>query len=880
MGGFNMPVVSQVNNLKNLVDELNKSNYILWNGDEPLDEVLSQLSSYEIDPSAKLQANIARNINFLSSAKLYIKEHSLEQYHGDFESLYDMLKYINEKLPDLFKTKFENVSVLINSNDSKEVIDTIQQFANLKLHPNVWTDEEKVLYATIDNFDKEYENLKSKLLSNIEKIEKYDDIEYESVDGLKKDILIRLGKIKEILETTKDRSIKVAVFATKKTGKSMVIDGILEEEYAPTSLELATPTVIEYVPHDSNKIILIENGRVIFESENVKEVRKYLKEKFEKVNKAGKLLPEIMVKYPKRNRFVEYTVYDTPGPDLAGSEHGKVIETYLEKSDVALFIMDYSKYAQEEEIKLLEKVIKEYKEKKKKKLSLIVAVNKIDLMYSDQDLEKMQTRVAEFIREKLKVLDIDELVVIPISAMYYFYALTMEKMLPEAREDLEKLDESEKTEIHENKSYLSTLDTAKSVLKRHYGVRERIGTKHVKELSNFETFFKYADFIAKVKALPEKLKGLFYQVDSTIKLGVNNTLELLKLVEKDKEQVEKVFEEYKKQVRDIEVVIDVNYKEYEESLNKKKEEVKKKLVENLKQLYKALEKEIIDKSNDLENGVIELIDKQNFSTYFEEQATVRIVRFKEEINNVLLEKLKKQAQSLYNDIIEELKSHVKRQTDDLKNKLKEILEKIKESTYELENKIKLEFGISINLELPAFVAEPSLGEFEALFEKNLEDLTVSTESSLEKINNSIGKIYGDDFLKDFVRVFDFFGTFTSQWAEDSKERFRDKFENVKKDLKLGIGNIMTLVQNDLLENFDNFVNFSILLSENKRKIDEFMEGLKSITGFVEEKSSKSLDEKREIIEFSKQVLGILSEPKEGFLSLWKEVVPIFEKQKN
>ena len=42
------------------------------------------------------------------------------------------------------------------------------------------------------------------------------------------------------------------------------------------------------------------------------------------------------------NNFESYTIYDTPGPDLAGAEHSHSAKRALNECDVATFAIDYN----------------------------------------------------------------------------------------------------------------------------------------------------------------------------------------------------------------------------------------------------------------------------------------------------------------------------------------------------------------------------------------------------------------------------------------------------------------------------------------------------------------------------------------------------------
>ena len=75
----------------------------------------------------------------------------------------------------------------------------------------------------------------------------------------------------------KKRPIRIAAMGTKKAGKSVVINSLLQRDYAPTSAVLPTPNTIKYIPDDIKKLKLDYNGKS-YEFDTADELKEYIGE--------------------------------------------------------------------------------------------------------------------------------------------------------------------------------------------------------------------------------------------------------------------------------------------------------------------------------------------------------------------------------------------------------------------------------------------------------------------------------------------------------------------------------------------------------------------------------------------------------------------------
>lgn len=283
-------------------------------------------------------------------------------------------------------SKFNHDSVIVvRSSDYDETIFLYQQFIYLEIAPKIYPRKE--FYKKI-------------LLKSIRK-----NLDY------------------------KEQHINIGIFSTKKSGKSTLINALLKDEYSPSSYEIPTPCIIEYKPVKYSRYIKLYIFDKVERLSNQRELIDKLNNIFKSMAISGKELPKITIEYPKLDSF-NFNLYDTPGVDLAGSKHYELVEEILEKIDCAIFIVDYTKYAQKSELELLEK-IKSYFDKVGKNVPIVCVVNKIDAMFTDAGSEKIKVRVADFIYNKLKYLNLRDFIVIPISAITELYLSIIRKHFPE-----------------------------------------------------------------------------------------------------------------------------------------------------------------------------------------------------------------------------------------------------------------------------------------------------------------------------------------------------------------------------------------------------------------------------------------------------------------
>lgn len=247
-------------------------------------------------------------------------------------------------------------------------------------------------------------------------------------------------KICEQIKKAQDVEMKVAVAASKKTGKSVLVNCMLGVELAPTSPELATPNNCIYKRSPDNCFHLQTAGKDDVENfDSLESLR-------ERISKAFKMAQEnvethfacedMLISYVSNgNNFESYTIYDTPGPDLAGAAHDDIADKAVKECDVAIFAIDYTKYLTTSEEKFLKK-IKNIFQAKNKFHTLIFVINKIDQALNDKGT-KSRIKSIDFIRTRLREIDdnYEDCIVFATSAQDYFWSLELEN----AAERLEEL---------------------------------------------------------------------------------------------------------------------------------------------------------------------------------------------------------------------------------------------------------------------------------------------------------------------------------------------------------------------------------------------------------------------------------------------------------
>lgn len=544
-----------------------------------------------------------------------------------FGLLSEMLKEI--ELDD--SDKEYEIVVLGDYNASKETVNEvrcqlcgiIQQllYINISLsRVHVCTEKEARDNEKVRKFQDNIKKHKEAICESIKRVEEFNG----DVKGHKGFILESLKRIQGYIDETQENELTIAVAASKKSGKSVIVNSMIECELAPTSLELATPNNCIYRKSNDSDYHLKYNGKG-YKSSDSKTLRKKVLEFFKKAEtdvKGGLGIPDMELWYPSdRNSFSNYTIYDTPGPDLAGATgHKEAAERGVKAADVIVFTIDYSKYLTDSEYSYLQNVIQFCRENQKN-YSLILNVNKLDERYNNGG-NNNGVRIVDFIRNRLielgktEGMDLRNCVVIGTSALTYYNALAAPNLSCTLDEDncsvllsdfsTETIDEC--IESIDSSVSIEEEASAKSILNQLYEMTRKAKVYHkkkiasieeMKEFSGMPNFLSYVDYIGTQKARSEKVNVLLSKIDGEYS-EIMNRFHLEELFQKLSENKD-LLEKAKKILRDfnqaVNEILDPDYKDlYGECYAKIYDENENMQSEYLKYLTKKIPIEFNDVS--------------------------------------------------------------------------------------------------------------------------------------------------------------------------------------------------------------------------------------------------------------------------------------------
>ena len=335
----------------------------------------------------------------------------------DYRIVIDDLKWDEQSGEEKQEDKKDTVKRMI--------AEIFQQFVFLNLNMDIMSKSEIKETIVKERFRKEYQNLKKRLSCAIAVVDEVmaegmlSPKGQEQADRMK----VALQNIETQVQRGHERPIRIAAMGTKKAGKSVIINTLLGQEYAPTSSELPTPNVIQYIPAAPDSGLLLEYKGKNRGFDSVEELRTYIEKEFEEAQQhtgEGAGLSEMVIHYPTEE-FTGFEIYDTPGPNFAGAgdEHEKIAKDCIEKVDVCIFVINYSAHLTKDEVEFLQNIHTFFKEKGKF-YSLLIAINRIDERYS-APVEKSVTRAVDYIRKLMEGLEYPNIVTFGTSALQSFY---------------------------------------------------------------------------------------------------------------------------------------------------------------------------------------------------------------------------------------------------------------------------------------------------------------------------------------------------------------------------------------------------------------------------------------------------------------------------
>ncbi len=392
----------------------------------------------------------------------------------------------------------------------------------------------------------------------------------EELSEITNEIMTSLGRIQSNINRMKKVELKISVAASKKTGKSVMVNSMIGAEIAPTGLELATPNNCIYKKSQDEMFHLKWGERSMVDFATREELQEYISEAFKNAQNDKEhnfTIDDMTVYYvPTEGRFDAYTIYDTPGPDLSGANHYASAKKAMEEADVVIFAIDYGKYLTESELAYLQD-IKELFERNNKYYSLVFVVNKLDLRYGT-DNDKSVTRILDFMRTQLINRDenLKDCIIMGTSALQYFSCMKA-PTLPHC-EELAKGAENDREfgiilddciEQYVGKREMTCLNFVSEQwnrLRRFHSVHCS-SLEEIQDYSGLANLFGYIEYLTKGKAVDEVVKSIGVAIDREY-IKIANFFKMQELEEeisKNREKAEEIRRIVKQFLADIKTLM-------------------------------------------------------------------------------------------------------------------------------------------------------------------------------------------------------------------------------------------------------------------------------------------------------------------------------------
>lgn len=492
-------------------------------------ELYKFIEELNIDDSYLYILKTAKEMEFSGiNVKIVDKESDITLKDNIF-SLSELLEEVEEELIEAYQ-------VIIDTEDKNLVSDVIQALIYLNINLEVIMKKEKRDRARANAFKTGFYKMKRSIIKAQDAI---NDIEIiDELSGEKENILKILNNIEVNLDRAKERNLNISVMATKKSGKSVVVNSFLEEQYAPTSLELPTPNTCVYKKSSDNRI------RLIYGEQNIcfdtpEDIYKFTYNEFKRVQNDSEIactIDDMEIHYINDNNdFATFTIVDTPGPNYAGANsiesgenmHKRSAYKWIEKSDVVIFLVNYSNYLTLDEEEFFRDIKSQF-EKHDKFYSLVVAVNKLDEMYMSECENKSVVRFLDYIRCKLNSLGYKGFIVLGTSARSYFDGIKVSqidnaelKLLGETKrigqlsgyELRQRLKKLKRKYIGKSQmTVLSFVDDQLEKLECFHGLDD-VSLEILRERSGIPKLMEYTTYVAMQKANTELYSSIIRSID-------------------------------------------------------------------------------------------------------------------------------------------------------------------------------------------------------------------------------------------------------------------------------------------------------------------------------------------------------------------------------
>ncbi|MEK6266851.1 MAG: dynamin family protein [Clostridium sp.] len=515
------------------------------------------IEELEVNDSLLFRLKIAKEIDF-TGISVMLKDKITE------EILIDNITSLSNLIHGIDEYMVKNCNLIIDTEDNDLISEITQALIYLDIELDVMMKKEKSDRKILNAFRRQFEKIRASVVKGEKALYNLDVIDEFSHE--KHALLTTFNDIEDDLEKARDRSLKISVMATKKAGKSVIVNSFLNEQYAPTSLEIPTPnTCIYKKSKDGNLRLIYGEADILFK--NPEDMYKYTYNEFKKAQndkEHGYTIDDMEIYYTdENNSLTSFTIIDTPGSnyslakDSSSGEniHKNITFKWIEKSDVVLFLINYSSYLSTDEDELLKSIKLEF-EKHNKFYSLVVVVNKLDDMFISECENKSVVRFLDYIKCKLNDLGYSEFVVMGTSARSYFDIIKVCRIDSDIIKDLGEMEPIEKLKgsqlrarlktlkekfIGKNEmSTLSFIDDQLEKLECFYGLVD-YDLNTLKEKSGVPSLVNYTTYIAMQKAHIEVYGALIRSIDEKY-LKVKNRSILHTLMDLKKEMIDEIQE--------------------------------------------------------------------------------------------------------------------------------------------------------------------------------------------------------------------------------------------------------------------------------------------------------------------------------------------------
>lgn len=839
-----------------------KENYYLVDKNIKLHNLIEQSGlQSKILHNLKLAHNISFDADLLNNnKKIPIK---------NMQELLEKIKE-NEEYKLLVKSDKQGLELYY------EIVDILQELIYLKLHMDVTTEEELKYVKYYENFNK----VDKQLLQNAQKLkDKINSYEVEDEDVLKtkEDIVNDLEELINFIKNLQKRKLNIVVMALAKVGKSLLVDALLGDEYAPTSLTQSTPNSIIYEEWDKDYIeVKIEANPDIkgYEKEQkfVFNTPSEVKNKLNKIfNKAmnddenSYSIPDIYIKIP--NKSLGFRIIDTPGPNVKGADHAKIAKKWLEKADAIVYLTDVSKGVSltpedEEFFKEVKSTLYKYERFN----SLIFGLNQIDRLYEGGSNKSIIQNISHR-RERLKNINKDKgdenghkIPIIATSLLVYVNALQFKDLVKKylnkdfedtnefIRDAIDEFDMNDDMNDNERDIY-SKIDFIIKNLRRYHNISEPT-IKDVIEFSRVPYFLEKIKYTAKSKVITDyvgnvvsKMDILMFQIANKIITARGEYLqEKREELLQDLAEMGKFFEEQKIVLTDY---IDNNklkneiIKNFQDNISKINQDIKSKI----ETIFDNILQQIKDNNGTIEKNITS--DLQILISDIENELE-RALHKNEKGNSInelkgkFLIELENSVKEIYNNILEQIqeKNFKKKYKIDILvpqidprlsqekfmidwNDVNKIIEEISNRSIEFDSSLKLreildKFSGAINRLANIFTDEEMVKENR--YEEELENI----QCELNKKTNEIVAKFNDK-----LRII-------SNEGKDTLTRqlkgFQDQIKDEGNKIIESFEKIYTDIQNNLNKTKEQIEKEKEFIKKIKQDFDTLSKTWKKVTG--------------------------------------------------